>query len=121
VDGGERAVVAGVEGGEQVQRLDAPHLADHDPVGPHPQGIAQQVADRHLAPALDSRRPALEANDVGLLQPQLGRVLDRHHPLLRRDEAGEGVQQRRLARAGATADEDAAAVRDRLLEQVSLL
>ena len=55
MDGRERAVVAGVERGQQVERLGAAHLADHDPVGPHPQRVAQQVADRHLAPALDAR------------------------------------------------------------------
>ena len=56
--------MAGVERGEQIERLGAAHLADHDPVGPHPQGVAQQVADRHLPPALDPGRAALEADDV---------------------------------------------------------
>jgi hypothetical protein len=35
------------EGGEQVQCLRPANLPDQDPVGPHPQGIAEQVADRH--------------------------------------------------------------------------
>ena len=36
--------------------------------------------------ALDARGAALEAHDVWLLQPQLGRVLDRHHPSRAGDE-----------------------------------
>ena len=121
VDGRERAVVAGVERGQQVERLGAADLADHDPVGPHPQRVAQQVANRHLPPALDAGRPALQPDHVRLLQAQLGRVLDRHHPLAGGDEAGERVEQRRLARAGAAADQDAAALGDRLLQQSPLL
>ena len=54
-----------------------------------------------------------------LLQAQLGRVLDRHHPLAGRDEAGERVEQRRLARAGAAADQDAAPPGDGRLEQLA--
>ena len=84
VHGRQRAVVAGVERGQQVERLGPAHLADHDPVGPHAQRVAKQVADRHLAPPLDARRPALEPHHVRLAQAKLGRVLDRDHPLARR-------------------------------------
>ena len=66
---------------EQVERLRPADLADHDPVGAHPQRVAEQVADRHLPPALDARRAALEPDDVRLAQAKLGRVLDRDHPL----------------------------------------
>ena len=46
VDRGQRAVVAGVHRLQHVQRLGAAALADDDPVGPHAQGVAHQVADR---------------------------------------------------------------------------
>ena len=121
VHGRERPVVAGVERGQQVERLGAADLADHDPVRAHPQRVAEQVADRHLSPALDARRPALEPHHMGLLQAQLGRVLDRHHPLLGVDEARDRVEQGGLAGAGAAADQDAAPLGDRPLEQVVLL
>ena len=99
MDGREGAVVAGVERGQQVERLGPAHLADHDPVRAHPQRVAQQVADRHLPPALDARRPALEPDHVRLLKAELGGVLDRHDPLAGGDEARDRVEQRRLAGA----------------------
>ena len=42
VDGGERAVVAGVHGLEHVEGLAATALPDDDPVGPHAQGVARR-------------------------------------------------------------------------------
>ena len=44
--------------------------------------------------------------DVALLEPQLGRVLDRDDALVVGDERRQHVEQRRLAGAGAAADED---------------
>ena len=52
VDGGHRAVVAGVHGLDHVQRLGAAALADDDAVGPHAQGVLHQVADGVFAGAL---------------------------------------------------------------------
>ena len=46
VDGGERAAVSGVEGLQQVGRFGAAHFADDDVIGPVPQGVAHEVADR---------------------------------------------------------------------------
>ena len=44
VHGRQRAVVAGVQRLEHVERLRAAHLADHDPVGPHPQRVHARAA-----------------------------------------------------------------------------
>ena len=107
VDRAERAVVAGRQRGQHVERLRAADLADHDPVRPHPQRVAHEPADRDLAAALEVRRPRLEPDHVRLAQPQLGGVLDRDHALARADEPGQDVERRRLARAGAAADEHA--------------
>ncbi len=60
----ERAVVTGRHRAEHVERLGAANLADDDPVGPHAQRVAHEPADRHLAAALDARRPRLEPDDV---------------------------------------------------------
>ena len=76
VDRRQRAVVPGVHGLQHVERLGAAHLAHDDAVRPHAQSVAHQVALRHLALALDVRRPRLEPHDVRLLQLQLRRVLD---------------------------------------------
>ena len=54
----------------------------------------------------DVRRARLERHDVPLQEPQLGRVLDGDDPLGGRNEGGDGVQERRLAGAGAAGDED---------------
>jgi hypothetical protein len=108
VDGRERSLVTGVQGHEEIERFAAAHLADHDPVRPHAKGASQEVANSHQPAALDVRGAALEADDVGLSQAQLGGVLDRDHPLRLFDEGGECVEERRLARAGPAADQDAA-------------
>ena len=76
--------MAGRHRAEHVERLGAADLADDDAVGPHAQRVAHEAADRHLAAALERRRPRLEPDDVRLLQAQLGGVLDRHDPLARR-------------------------------------
>ena len=81
-----RAVVAGVQRLQHVERLGAAHLADDDAVRSHPQRVAHELADRDLAPAFEVRRAALEPHHVVLLQAQLGSVLDRDHPLARRDQ-----------------------------------
>jgi hypothetical protein len=57
------------------------HFANDYPVGPHPQGVAHQVADGDLAPALDARGPALERYHVRMVDSQLGGVLYSYQPL----------------------------------------
>ena len=106
VDGRQRPVVARVHRLEHVERLGAAALADDDPVGPHAQGVADEVADRDRALALDVRRARLEPEHVALVELELGRVLDRHDPLVVRDRGREPVEERRLPRAGAARDQD---------------
>ena len=105
VDGGQRAVVAGVHRLEHVERLGAADLAHDDAVGAHAQRVDHELALGDLAPALDAGRPRLEPADVLLLELELGRVLDRDDALGRADEAREHVQHRRLAGAGAARDQ----------------
>ena len=93
---------------EHVERLGASHLADDDPVRAHTQRVAHEVADRDVALALDVRRAGLEPEHVALVERQLGRVLDRHDPLVVRDRRRECVEQRRLARARAARDQHVA-------------
>ncbi len=79
--GRERAVMTGVQGGQQVERLRSTHLADHDAIGPHPQSVLQQVPDRHLAAALDARRPRFQPDNMRLAEVEFGCVFDRDDPL----------------------------------------
>src|SRR5436305_415410 len=67
------------------------------------------------AVSLDVRRPCLQTHHVVLLQLQLGRVLDRHHPLVGRNETGQRIEQRRLSATGAPGDHDVEAGLDRSL------
>ena len=87
--------------------------------GPHPQRVAHEPPHGDLAAALERRRARLESHDVRVAQAQLGGVLDGDDPLVRADELGQRVERRRLARAGAAADEHVAARPDRALEQVA--
>ena len=97
VDRGQRPVVARVHRLQHVQGLGPADLADDDPIRPHAQRIAHQIADRYLALALDVLGPRLQAQDVALVELELGCVLDRHDPLRVGDRRREGVEQRRLA------------------------
>ena len=63
-----RPVVAGVHRLQHVQRLGAADLADDDAVGPHAQGVADEVADRDLALALDVRGARFQAQHVALVE-----------------------------------------------------
>ena len=93
VDRGQRALVARVHRLEHVQRLGAANLADDDPVRPHAQRVADELADPHLALALDVRRAGLEADPVLLLELELGCVLDRDDALRLGDEGRQRVQR----------------------------
>ena len=54
----QRALVTGVHRLEHVERLGSANLADDDPVGPHAEGVADELADADLAFALDVRAAA---------------------------------------------------------------
>ena len=106
VHGGDRAVVAGVHRLQHVEGRAVADLADDDAVGPHPQGVAHEVADGDLAPALDVGRSALESEHVLLVELQLGGVLDRDDALVVRDEAADRtLRVVVLPDAGAAADQ----------------
>jgi hypothetical protein len=121
VDGGHRAFVTRVHRLQHVEGLARAHLTDDDPVRPHPQRVLDQLALRHLAPALDVGRPRLHARHVDLLELQLGRVLDRHDPLAPVDEGRHGVQQGRLSAAGASGDQHVATALDDAAQELGEL
>src|SRR5215217_3604341 len=108
VEGAHRAVVAGVHGLEEVERLRAADFADDDPLGTHPQTVLHQVAHGDHALALEVRRPGFQAHHMRLLQLQFGCVLAGDDPLGRIDEGGHGVEQGGLARTRTAADQDVA-------------
>ncbi len=52
MQGGQRAVVAGVHRLQHVERFTATALADHDTVRAHAQGVLDQIPDGNLAAPL---------------------------------------------------------------------
>ena len=82
MDGRQAARVSRKHRLDHVERLAAPHFADHDSIGPHPQRVANEIANGHLALPLHVGRSRLEADDVGLLESKLGGILDRFDALL---------------------------------------
>ena len=114
---GEAPGVARVQGVQQIQRLRAPHLSHHQPVGTHPQRVAHEVADRHRPSTLAGLGPGLQPHHMGMLQLQLGGVLDGDDPLTVAHPAGQGVEQGGLARSRATADDEIGPPVHQLLEQ----
>ena len=90
VNGGHRAVVAGIHGLDHVEGLGPAAFAHHDPIGPHAQGIFDQVAHRVFARPFDVGRLGFQRDDVLLVQPQLGGVFDGNDPLFEGDETARG-------------------------------
>ena len=105
--------MAGIHGLQHVKRLAAAAFADDDAIGAHAQRVDHQLADRNRASALDARRLGLERDHVLLLELQLGRILDGDNALGFRNEAGENVEQRGLAGAGAAGDTDILPIKNR--------
>src|SRR3989442_2155158 len=107
VDGAHRAFVTGVHGLEHVKGLAASAFAHHDPIGPHPQRVADEVPDLDCALALDVGRPGFQADYVRLPQLKLRCILDGDDALVGGDVARDDVEQRRLARRRPTRDKNA--------------
>ena len=105
VNGGERALMAGVHGLKHVKGLLAAHLAYHDAVGAHTEAVDDELAHADRALAFDVGRAGFEADDVLLLELQFGRVFDGDDALGVRDVSGKNVEKRGFAGAGTAGNE----------------
>ncbi|MNC48736.1 hypothetical protein D3C75_978690 [compost metagenome] len=104
---GQASRMAGVHRLQHIQAFGSPDLTDHDTVRPHPQGRADQITDCDLPASLRVSVPRLQGDEVRHGDNlQLGRVLDRNDPFLRRNELGQSVQKCSLAGAGTAADKN---------------
>ncbi|MCY1453559.1 hypothetical protein D9M71_705620 [compost metagenome] len=101
MNGGDAARVAGAPGLDQVQRLAAPYLANHHPIGAQAQRGAHQVSHAHHT-RLGTQGDVIEGRAL-----QLDRVLEYQHAVTRAGHFGkQGVGQGGLAGAGAAGHED---------------
>ena len=108
--------MAGVDRAQEANAFGAAPFAQHDPVGAQAQRGLQQFVGGDLGFAqfaLDRDQP--DAVFAG--QPELGRILDQHDAFVTRDFAEHGVEERRLAGACPTRDEDGAPLADRLTQK----
>ena len=92
VEGAAAALVAGVERRQQVGHRGVAHLADDQPVGPHPQRLPHQVRTVDLTGALDVGRPRLQPDDV-----RDGRVAARWRPRPATSRSAGSTSDSRLA------------------------
>ena len=100
------ALMAGVEGREQVDHLGTAYFADDDAIRPHAQRLAHQITQRHVPGTLEIGRPGLQADDMRMVWAKLSGVLDDEDPLVVRHEAENRAQDRCLARAGRAGDQE---------------
>ena len=104
-----RAVMAGVHGLQQVERLGSADFADDDAFGTHTQAVPDQIAHGDLAFALDVGRAGFQPHHMRLLQLKFGGVFAGDDALVMLDELGQAVQQRGLAGTGTAGDQHVAA------------
>src|SRR4051812_43732001 len=90
----------GVEGLKKLQYLGAAALAQHDPVGSHPQRLLEQGAKRDFAAAVGVGRAADQADEMGMKRTELGGVLKRDDALGVGDLTEQIVSQGGFAAAG---------------------
>ena len=88
----QRSVVAGVHGLKHVD-ASSPRTSPTTMRSGHTEGVDHQLALADRALAFDVGQPRFEADDVFLMQLQLGRVLDGHDALALADEPGQHVEQ----------------------------
>src|SRR5256714_6002526 len=104
-----RAVMAGVHGLQQIERLGSADFADDDAFGSHTQAVAYQFAHGDLAFALDVGRAGFQPHHMRLLQLKFGGVFAGDDALVVLDELRQAVQQRGLAGTCAAGDQHVAA------------
>src|SRR5208283_3262346 len=91
---------------QHVQGFLATYFANDDPVRPHAQRIDDQLALPYGPAPFHVRRPALQANNVFLLQLEFGGVFDGDNVFGVPNVAAHHIQQRRLAGAGTAGDDN---------------
>ena len=92
MDRGHRPVMAGVHRLEHVEGFGAANLADDDPIGTHPQSVANEFALIDRTGTFDIGWSRFELDDMRLLQPQFDRIFDSDNAFAIVDMARHRVQ-----------------------------
>src|SRR5215211_9448909 len=100
------ALMPGVQSRQQIHHLSSPDLTDNETIGTHPQSLANEISQGDLSATLDIRWSGLQPHDMWMIRAQLARVLDQHQPLRGSDQREQRVEQRRLSRTRAAADQE---------------
>ena len=108
-----------VQSPDQIQGLGTANLADDDAIRSEAERRSEETSDRDLTDSFLIGRVGLET-DVMTGYLQLCRVLDRDYSLGMRNEAGEEIEQSRLACAGASGDENGLSGTYRRLQSLCL-
>ena len=72
----------------------------------HSQAVAEKIALRHFPAPFAVALACLKADHMRTLQGNLRRILDGDDPFVFIDQAGQRIQQRRLAGAGSAGHKD---------------
>ena len=118
MDSSQRSIVTSVHGLQHIERLLAAHLTDDDSVGPHTEGIDDEVANADSAMAFDVGWASFHARHVCLAQPQLGGIFDGDNALIFRNVGRQHVKQCRFAGTGSARDDDVQTRLDAALQQL---
>lgn len=105
MEGGQSALMARIQGLEEIQHFLPPAFAEEDSIGAHPQGLPEEVSNGDFAAPVGVRGTCQETNEMRMSGPDLGGVLECDDPLMIRNEAQEIGEQGRLAGSGASAQE----------------
>jgi hypothetical protein len=98
--------VAGVESSEQVHYLGATDLAHHQAVGAHSQRLPDEVAQGDFPRTFDVGWASFQPDHMWMVGIELARVLDQDKTFGGIGQRQQGIEKGRLARAGATADQE---------------
>ena len=109
--------MAGVQRGEQLAHLGATHLAHDEPVGSHPQRLADQVDEGDPSDTLDVGPAPLQPHHVRMVGVELADVLDHDDPLGRRALGHQGREHGGLAGPRATRHDERDPRRDDLAQE----
>src|SRR4029077_3435554 len=110
--------MSGVEGLQQVESFAATDFANNDSVWPVTKSSLQKITDRNCWYA-GLFTPRFKSNQIALADVQFSRVFDEENSFLIWNEIGKDIEQRGLACAGSTTDEDILAIAHSFAEKLS--